>query len=83
MYIDTNKLANVRRDVIKKKRLTGAVVQEIKTEVKTITKKPKKKVVATEQPESESEDKKTFLGFDNEGIYYVKRVKSGSRRLTL
>ena len=37
-YIDANKLANVRRNVMKKKRLTDAEHQEIKNEVKTIRK---------------------------------------------
>ena len=54
MYIDANKLANVRRDVMKKKRLTDAELQEIKN--KTIIKKIKEKVVVTVQSESESED---------------------------
>ena len=67
MYIDANKLANVRQDVMKKKRLTDAELQEIKNEVKTVIKKIKENVVVTEQPESESEDKEIFVGFDSEG----------------
>ena len=83
MYIDTNKLANVRRDVMKKKRLTDAELQEIKNEVKTIIKKINEKVVVTEEPESESEDDKFFVGFDIEGESVMLRVQSGSRRITL
>ena len=66
MYIDANKLANVRRDVMKKKRLTDAELQKIKNEVKTVIKKIKENVVVTEQAESESEDKEIFVGFDSE-----------------
>ena len=54
LYIDANNLANARGDVMKKKRLTDAELREIKNEVKTIIKKAKEKVVATEQRESES-----------------------------
>ena len=53
----TDKLANIRRDVTKKKRLTDVELQEIKNEVRTIIKKIKEKVAVIEQPESESEDK--------------------------
>ena len=42
LHIDANKLANERRDVMKKKRLTDAELQEIKNEIKTIIKKIKK-----------------------------------------
>ena len=55
LNIDTNDLAKVRWDVMKKKRLTDAGLSEIKSEVKTI-KIIKEKVVVTEQPENESED---------------------------
>ena len=65
LYIDVNKLANVRRIVMKKKRLPGAELQEM--EVKTIVKKIEEQVVVTEQPESESEDEEIFVGFDSEG----------------
>ena len=57
MHIDAIKLTNVRWDVMKKKRLTDAELHKTKNEVKTIIKKIKERVVATEQPESESEDK--------------------------
>ena len=57
MHIDAIKLTNVRRDVMKKKRLTDAELHKTKNEVKTIIKKIKEKVVAIEQLESESEDK--------------------------
>ena len=42
-YIDANKLANVRRDILNKKRLTEAEIQEIKKTVRkqTKTEKPK------------------------------------------
>ena len=53
----TDKLANIRRDVTKKKRLTDVELQEIKNEVKTIIKKIKEKVAVIEHPESESEEK--------------------------
>ena len=44
----------------------------------------KEKKIVTEQPESQSEAEENFVGFDSErGTYYVKRVQSGSRRLTL
>ena len=52
---------------MKKKRLTDAELHKTKNEVKTIIKKIKERVVATEQPESESEDKEIFLGCDSEG----------------
>ena len=52
---------------MKKKRLTDAELHKTKNEVKTIIKKIKEKVVAIEQPESESEDKEVFLGCDSEG----------------
>ena len=67
LYIDANKLANVRRDIVRKKRLTDAEFPEIKSEVKAIIKKIKEKVVVTEQPEIESEDKEIFVGFWSEG----------------
>ena len=66
MHIDANKLANVRRDVMKKKRLKDAKHQEIKNEFKTVIKKIKEKFAVTEQPESESEDEDIFIGFDGE-----------------
>ena len=37
-YIDANKLANVRRDIMNKKRLTEAEIQEIKKTVRKQTK---------------------------------------------
>ena len=52
---------------MKKKRLTDAELHKTKNEVKTIIRKIKERVVATEQPESESEDKEIFLGCDSEG----------------
>ena len=67
MHIDAIKLTNLRRDVMKKKRLTDAELHKTKNEVKTIIRKIKERVVATEQPESESEDKEIFLGCDSEG----------------
>ena len=53
LYIDVNKLAKVRRDVMKKNRITDAEIQENKNEFKTLIKKIREKVVVTEQPESE------------------------------
>ena len=67
MHIDAIKLTNLRRDVMKKKRLTDAELHKTKNEVKTIIRKIKERVVATEQPESESEDKEIFLGCNSEG----------------
>ena len=61
LNIDTNDLAKVRWDDMKKKRLTDAGLSEIKNEVKTI-KIIKEKVVVTEQPENESEDWERFVG---------------------
>ena len=52
---------------MKKKRLTDAEFQEIKSEVKTIIKKIKEKIVVTEQLERELQDEKIFVGFDSEG----------------
>ena len=52
---------------MKEKSLTDAKLQEIKNEVKTIIKKTKKKVVVTEQRESESEDEEIFIELDSEG----------------
>ena len=52
---------------MKKKRLTDAEFQEIKSEVKTIIKKIKEKIVVTEQLERELQDEKMFVGFDSEG----------------
>lgn len=56
LYIDTNNLADVRRDVMQKKRLTDTELQRIKNCVKKIIKKMKEKVAVTEQPDSESKD---------------------------
>ena len=56
MYIDGNNLADVRRDVMQKKRLTDTELQRIKNCVKKIIKKMKEKVAVTEQPDSESKD---------------------------
>ena len=67
MHIDAIKLTNLRRDVMKKKRLTDAELHKTKNKVKTVIKKIKEKIVAIEQPESESEDKEIFLGCDSEG----------------
>ena len=67
LYIDANKSANVRRDVMKKNKITDAELHEIKNEAKTIIKKIKEKLVATEQPESESENEEILVGFDTEG----------------
>ena len=67
MYIDANKLVYVRRDVMRKKRLTVAEFQEIKNEVKAIIQEIKENIVVIEQPERESEDEETCLGFDSEG----------------
>ena len=52
---------------MKEKSLTDAKLQEIKNEVKTIIKKTKKKVVVTEQRESESEDEEIFIELDSKG----------------
>ena len=52
---------------MKKKKLTDAEFQEIKSEVKTIIKKIKEKIVVTEQLERELQDEKIFVGFDSEG----------------
>ena len=52
---------------MKKKRLTDAELHKTKNKVKTVIKKIKEKIVAIEQPESESEDKEIFLGCDSEG----------------
>ena len=60
LYIDANKLANVRQDVMKEKRLTEANFRKEK-QVKT------EKVVVTKQPESELEGEEIFVGFDSEG----------------
>ena len=79
LYIDAHKLTNVRRDVMKKKRLTDTELQEIKKEIKTIIKKIKEKVAVTEQPENESEDEKFLVCFDREG----EPVQGGSITLTL
>ena len=49
-------MANISWDVIKKKRLTDAELQDIKDEFKTLIKIEEK--VLTEQPESESEGEK-------------------------
>ena len=71
-YIDANKLANVRRDVLHKKRLTEAEINEIKEEVKTILLKVKNNIEKREENgekdkiEIESEDEEIFLGFDND-----------------
>ena len=46
---------------------TDAEVQEFKNEIKTRIRKIKEKFVITEQPESESEDEETFVGFESEG----------------
>ena len=43
LYIDANKSANVRRDVMKKNKITDAELHEIKNEAKTIIKKNKRK----------------------------------------
>ena len=56
MYIDGNNLADVRRDVMQKKRLTDTELQRIKSYAKKIIKKMKEKVAVTEQPDSESKD---------------------------
>ena len=56
LYIDGNNLADVRRDVMQKKRLTDTELQRIKNCVKKIIKKMKEKVAVTEQPDSESKD---------------------------
>ena len=56
MYIDANNLADVRRDVMQKKRLKDTELQRIKNCVKKIIKKMKEKVAVTEQPDSESKD---------------------------
>ena len=47
-YIDANKLANIRRDIMNKKRLTEAEIEDIKKTVRkqTKTEKPKPKDVA-------------------------------------
>ena len=56
LYIDGNNLADVRRDVMQKKRLTDTELQRIKSYAKKIIKKMKEKVAVTEQPDSESKD---------------------------
>ena len=47
-YIDANKLANIRRDIMNKKRLTEAEIEDIKKTVRkqTKTEKPKPEDVA-------------------------------------
>ena len=52
---------------MKKKRLKDGEFQEVNNEAKTIIKKIKEKVIVTEQPESESEDEETCVGFESEG----------------
>ena len=72
-YIDAKKLANVRRDVLHKKRLTEVEINEIKEVVKGIVSKIKnnieKRVEYGEKDtiETESEDEEIFLGFDSDG----------------
>ena len=72
-YIDAKKLANVRRDVLHKKRLTEVEINEIKEVVKGIVSKIKnnieKRVEYGEKDtiEIESEDEEIFLGFDSDG----------------
>ena len=47
-------------------------------------KKIKEKVIVTEQPEFESEDKEFLVGFDSEeGPVMLRNVQHSSRRLTL
>ena len=71
MCIDANNFANISWDVIKKKRLTDAELQDIKYEFKTIIKLKEK--VLTEQPESESEGEEIF---DSEGEPVMFTIKT-------
>ena len=67
-YIDANKLANVRRDALHKKRLMQAEINEIKEEVKAIVSKTKNNIERREQCgekdtiEIESDDEEINLG---------------------
>ena len=71
-YIDANKLANIRRDILKKKRISDAEIYEIKEEVKTIIKKIKNDLRIRDgqtkvKKDKESDDEEIFLGFDDDG----------------
>ena len=72
-YIDANKLANVRRDVLHKKRLTEAEINGIKEQVKAIVLKIKNNIETRKECgekytiEIESENEEIFLGFDTDG----------------
>ena len=76
-YIDANKLANVRRDVLNKKRLTEVEINGIKEEVKAVLWKIKNNIEKREEYgekekiEVESEDEEIFLGFDSDGEVVV------------
>ena len=43
-YIDANKLANVRKNIMKKNRLTAAEIEEIKMKIRQPINKKKKKI---------------------------------------
>lgn len=72
MCIDANKFANISWDVIKKKRLTDAELQDIKYEFKTIIKIKEK--VLNEQPESESEGEEIFYS-EGEPVMFTMKTK--------
>ena len=63
MYLDANKLANVRRDVITSKGLTDA---EIIIKDKFRTARNKKVKPLADNTETELEDDEIFLSFDSE-----------------
>ena len=63
-YIDANTLANVRRDVLHKKQLTEAEINEIKEEIKAIVSKTKNNIERREEYreiESEDEEIQVFI----------------------
>ena len=60
-YIDANKLANVRRDIIKNERFTKVEIIMIKDELKTA--RNRKGNQQADNTETESEDEVKFLGF--------------------
>ena len=55
-YIDANRLANIRRDIIKNKRLTDAEICIIKDEVKAIIRKIKDKMRKDDEIQGENSE---------------------------
>ena len=64
MYVDSNNLARVRRDIIKNKKPTDAEIM-IKIELKTV--RNEKGNPQADNTETQLECDETFLGFDSEG----------------